>query len=213
MKKNIFSLLFCLIFLHLFAQETPVVEAPKLQVGLINGLTLTKIRTSNSSFETFDSKISYTGGFSAKMKLLPFLGIKASLLYENKGSKYSVSYFGFSFSGKFKFNYINLPIIAYYEHPIGPVKVFAGLGGTFAFMTHANAELNGTSESISDDVNRIDAGLNGELGASYVFLNKFTAEVYFREYFGLLNAINDPSSTSTLKNNSMGLLFGVYYHL
>lgn len=94
-------------------------------------------------------------------------GIEGGLQFIGKGAKYDLG----GAEGKIHLNYLEAPIYATYTYPVGPGRLYGGLGPYFAYGIGGKVEEGGFSAS-SFGVNnggykRFDAGLGIEAGYQY----------------------------------------------
>jgi Outer membrane protein beta-barrel domain len=133
-----------------------------------------------------DSKTGFVAGAFAAYTIIPNLDVQVEGLYSQLGAKQDVD----GSTGKYKFNYINVPVLAKYNVWNG---IYAIAGGQFGYLVSAKTELKGQKEDIKDNAKKTDLGL--VFGGGYETRNGIGAEIRY------LPGMKDISNNSTSIKN------------
>ena len=148
-------------------------------------------------------------GFSAATKVRPGIhlgvyalymineqfGIQPELLFAMQGSRWEIGG-----DGKFKFNYINLPILVRYNIT---EMISIHLGPQFGFLLSAEVEDDGDTEDIKDLIKGMDIG--AATGAEYELPNGLGFGARFVLGFSNIADPEDPDDDVELKNRTFQL--------
>lgn len=207
MKKVLFAAIAVMAFGAVNAQE--------IKFGAKAGLN---IATLNGDVEDAKSLIGAHLGAFAEIKITDKFAFQPELLYSMQGAKseYSESGSGFSsnYEEKYKFGYLNLPLMAKY---FATEKLFIEAGPQIGFLMSAKYEFKETEtfmgdtvtfsgeDDIKDNLKSIDFGFN--FGFGY----EFTQNVFASARYNVgLSDINDQEGSDAKIQNGV-LQFSVGY--
>ncbi len=152
-------------------------HAQQFSYGPKIGLSLSTISAEDNG--TFTSRVGFTAGLMAEIKLSEKFSLQPEALYSMQGAKASNDYFiydnGLEFENVIvKLDYINFPILA--EYYITP-KLSAQFGPQLSLLVNSKLELDFTyeggtqfrSNSIDEQIRDMDFGLSG--GFEYILDN------------------------------------------
>ena len=148
-----------LIFVALLFSVTA--NAQDLNFGVKAGLNLSSI--TGDETDDLSSLTSFHAGVMADISISETFSVQPEIIYSAQGTKYDDSD---GFDGKFKFDYLNIPIMA-------KVEVTEGLsveaGPQIGFLLSAKDEYESASESGEDDVEEFfkSTDIAVGLGVSY----------------------------------------------
>lgn len=191
-------------------------SAQHLSLGAKAGVGLSNI----SNFDSEGGLVKRTpnamvqGGFIMNFMFGDLLGIKAEILFQQKGEVYT----GSTYPAKFRIylNYITLPILVEVSHKFGKITLFGGAGPYVGYAL--NGKVVAINPSSGDetltfgkgDFRRFDTGLCFDLGSGYklgpgnLFLN-------LRFDLGLMDLsqpITKPSGYKTHDTRNFGISAG-----
>lgn len=166
-----------LFFIGLFMTLSYNTYSQQFSYGPKIGLNISTISAEDD--ETFSSRIGFTAGLMAEIKLSDKFSLQPEALYSTQGSKASDDYFQYDNALEFenvivKLDYIHVPILA--EYYITP-GLSAQFGPQISFLVNSKLELDLTyegvtefrSNSIDEQIRDVDFGICG--GFEYVLDN------------------------------------------
>ncbi|TMM58774.1 PorT family protein [Maribacter algarum] len=173
-KHSIFTILFCLLFSLVSAQDFSFGVKGGLNVASVGGGTYT-------GFGGLGSKISFHIGGIAEVPISEKFAVQPELLYSSQGTKWN-----FVGGNNLKLDYVNLPILGKY-YIIEGLSAEAGPVVGFLISTNANKE----------DYNSLDVAF--AIGASY----KLNESIFFslRYNKGLTDINKNAAITVSNQNN------------
>lgn len=135
------------------------------------------------------------------------LGIEINLLYEQKGET-----FGF-YEDVRKYDYLTLPVLLKGIMRNQNIGIFFGIGFGPAILVSSELELNDATTSRITDLSPFTSSMdmNGIAAIGIEILRKVTIEG--RVSFGLLNVIDDLTTTATSHTLTIGILAGVRFDI
>ncbi len=170
------------------AQMSPVSAGIK---GGINFATL-----SSDSDDDFDRLIGGVGGVFIGRDITKNFGLQLEGLYSMRGAKTEDGV------GKFKLNYIDIPVLARFgATSASGIKAFAFTGPQASFNIKAEAEFLDQTQDLEDEVEKFDLGWT--VGAG-VEVNRFTVDA--RYTMGLKNIGKDDDDST--KNRTIAVMVG-----
>jgi hypothetical protein len=177
MKKVIFSSLLAVLFLASCGSVSPKLVAEA-------GANFASVNGDNA--ESFDNRTGINLGVHARTAASDQIDVQAGLSYSQQGADYSES----MFSGKYKLDYLNIPIMARFNVADGFVLQ---AGPQIGFLMSAKDEYDDyEGESVEEDVKEYlkgtDFGIN--LGAGYQFPGGFGIDATYN--LGLTNIADSP---------------------
>jgi hypothetical protein len=131
-------------------------------------------------------------------------------LGQGVGISYGLQYIGKGYKdpggGDIHLNYLEVPLYAMYQYPVGPGAIRAGLGPYFAYGLGGNAEGEKPFGTAADDAGykHFDAGLS--LGGGYEFNMGLSLRVSYD--YGLANTISSGQDITLAKNRTLSLNVG-----
>lgn len=147
-----------IIFLSAFTVIASFTQA-QISYGVKAGVNLTKFSGSDIGDNQF--LVGFAGGGLINYKLADAISLQGELLYSLEGASYKGEG-----SSKIKASYINIPILAQYNHASG---FYAETGPQVGFLISAKQSYNGNSNDIKDDFKKIN--FSWGLGAGYKLTN------------------------------------------
>jgi len=174
MKKVIFMSILVVIALT-SCQSMKMVPELGANVASVNG----------DNAESFDSRTGINVGVHVRSAASDQVDVQAGLSYSQQGADYSES----MFSGKYKLDYLNIPIMARFNVADGFVLQ---AGPQIGFLMSAKDEYDYEGESGEEDVKDFlkgtDFGIN--VGAGYQFSGGFGIDATYN--LGLTNIADSP---------------------
>lgn len=206
---NKFLLFISLTFLGLYTVNAQ--RQGDFQMGLHAGLNLANVSTADGQSNT-SSRISFNVAATGEYYFSESWGIKAKLIYDNKGwSDAFIEDENFNrITTDFRLNYVTLPLLASWH--FGSRKNWYLHFGPYAgFLVSAtDSELN---MDIKEVFSSTDFGIS--LGVGYKFeINRST--ILFIEYdaqSGVTDVFNQNDVGQTIRNGRSSLNFGVLFYL
>lgn len=182
-----------LLILSVLAMSALLTSCATCNYGIRAGATVANI--SGDDTDNLDAKLGLAFGAFTECKIVENFSIQPELLFSSQGAKFTESE---GFDGKFKFNYINLPIMGKLYVSDG---LFVEAGPQFGYLLSAKDEYESASlsgeDDIKDEVKDLDIGANFGLG--YQFDSGFN--IGARYNLGLTN-INDFEGSSDFSNKN-----------
>lgn len=180
-KKSIFTILLCLSFASVSAQDFGFGVKGGINIASIGGGTYTGLAG-------VGSKISFHLGGVAEVPISEKFAVQPELLYSSQGTKWN-----FAGSSNLKLDYVNLPILGKYYIIEG---LSAEAGPLLGFLLSTNAE--------KEDYNSLDVAFS--IGASY----KLNENIFFslRYNKGLTDINKNDAITVSNQNNVFQLSAG-----
>ncbi len=192
-----------LLFISMIGLFALLTSCASVRYGIKAGPTFATITGDDT--DNLDAKVGVFFGGLAEIEVVDMFSIQPELLFSSQGTKYSDSD---GFDGKFKLNYLNLPVMAKVYVSDG---FFLEAGPQLGYLLTAKDEYESPGLSGEDDlkdeglIKDIDVGGNVGLGYQLDSGLNFGA----RYNFGLTN-INDfgDSVDFSQKNSVISLLVG-----
>ncbi|MBZ0202890.1 MAG: PorT family protein [Ignavibacteria bacterium] len=171
----------------------------QLGVGISNTSFEFNKPDTNGSLTSTSSKVGPAIGANLSLNFLGF-GFTTGLLYANKG-------FETSTGTKTNLNYLNIPLLIYFDFNIGPkIRVDGNLGPYFGLL-------------LSQDVNPLykaknfDLGLTGNLQFAYMF-NKYMGVLLGGNYeYGGLNNLGSNETIKKITTSTIKIYTGMKFEL
>ena len=138
MKKILFLLVFTLIGFAIQAQ---------VRFGVKAGVNLTKFSGSDAGDNDF--LLGYAGGGLVNYKLADAVSLQGEVLYSLEGASSKDVEEGINVKTKAKLGYINIPVLAQYNHSSG---FYAETGPQVGILASAKASMSAEGESYSYDM-------------------------------------------------------------
>lgn len=180
-KHSIFTILLCLVFSLVSAQDFSFGVKGGINVASVGGGTYT-------GFGGLGSKISFHLGGVAEVPISEKFAVQPELLYSSQGTKWN-----FVGGSKLKLDYVNLPILGKYYIIEG---LSAEAGPVVGFLLSTNAD--------KEDYNSLDVAF--AIGASY----KLNESIFFslRYNKGITDINKNETITVSNQNNVFQLSAG-----
>lgn len=220
MNIKIYALLTLLISATLSAQTT---EETKTRFALIGGVNFQNLNGKNASGDKLENKtiVGFHAGFNVLIPLVPEFYFQPGLLFSTKGGNSKND----SFSNKYKFSYIEMPLNFVYRAPLGDGFFLLGFGPYVAYgikgkqiSNYNNVEkideikFKNTTE-LNDPINppnfrAFDAGAN--LFAGYEMAGGLFFQLNTQLGLVQINSENKriPNDKTSTKNTGFGLSLG-----
>lgn len=131
--------------------------AQATEVGFQGALNL-----ANMSGDIAENKVllGFGGGVFARFTPAPQFFVQPEVLYMMKGTKWDLEILDETLELKFKFNYIEIPVLFGYQFPMqGSVSPAIYVGPALGILMSADAEADGESEDMKDFTKSTDFGL------------------------------------------------------
>ena len=172
MKRTMLAVIALFATAGAFAQKN-YSESASFQWGPKVGLNISTMTNTDGS----KMKPSVYVGAFAEFRVLDWMGIQPEVLYSRQGLKSNVD----GIEHKYRFNYLNIPILAKFY-------VFDGLsldtGPQFGILLNANDKYKEDGEKIKNDIEGAkNFDISWAIGLSYKFLSHY--DVSFRYNLGL----------------------------
>lgn len=163
--------------------------------GVKGGLNLYNVVNDNDA--KYDTKAGFHVGMLLHFHVAPHFAIQPELLYSAQGAKYNSSIGDINL----KLEYANVPLMFQYMFDNG-FRFEAG--PQIGFLTNANAELNGISADVKDDIKPIDFAIGVGLG----YINPSSGWGVDARYNHGVTNINE---TGSVNSYNRGFQFGLLY--
>lgn len=177
-------------------------QAQDMKFGVKAG---TNFATVGGDANDVNSKIGFHVGGLAEFKFTEQFSLQPELLYSQQGAKREYTDFGIGVEETWKFDYINIPIMAKYYLMEG-LSLHAGPQVGFLISSKYEYESGGDSEEVDgEDEASVDFGLAG--GAEY----ELPMGLFFQaRYYAGLSNVNDADNSDDFKisNNVFSISVG-----
>lgn len=184
MKKLILSAAM-LIAVGFTAKAQDKTATTGFRYGVKAGLNLASLTNSPSDA---NSRVSFHAGVVAEFKIAQNFSIQPELLYSEQGLKYDFEDSGIRYKSTWKFNYLNLPVLAKYYVMEG-LSIEAGPQIGYRLSAKIKAKADGVGSGVvdmKDSTKAIDFGLAG--GVAY----DLPIGVFFQaRYIAGISKVND----------------------
>jgi len=189
---------------YLFMAQSVIAQSTGLEFSAVAGISKSSIVGESESWK---DPVGGMGGVIVTFaKILnESLWFRAELNLSMQGAKWEEENAGMGvISGRVNLLYLNLPVVARYQHESG---FFGELGIQPGFLLSAKDKYEGTSEDYKDYVNAFDFGI--PIGIGYEFKNNLG--VGLRVVPGITNINKDPDGESTAKDRNLVAALRVTY--
>ncbi|MWB95535.1 outer membrane beta-barrel protein [Flavobacterium sp. GA093] len=169
------------------------------EFGIKGGLNMSNLYTDDADDENV--LFGFNAGVYATLPVSDFVAIQPELLFTTRGSELEYNIGGANQVNKYKFNYIELPLLV----RVNLTKNFnIHAGGYASYMVSSKVTGEGTidfeNEFDTDDFNKFDAGLAAGVGLDF---NPISVGVRYN--YGLTTIVKDGDDSSDLKNSNLSL--------
>jgi len=189
MKKNVLIWLITVTALRSEAQ---------LKFGLKAGYNLSTLNyTGIPHLATKKNQSGFNAGILVSIPLSDYFSLQPEALYSAQGTNYQTG----SADGAYHYNYINIPFLLKYKHPIG---LFAETGLQISFLLSAKNIVTGESEDIKSKTYSPDYAWVGGMGYKIPDIN---LSMDIRYNLGLINIAQDAGDLSAIKNSVLQIDF------
>ncbi|MCQ2236059.1 MAG: PorT family protein [Bacteroidales bacterium] len=159
-----------------------VATSAQTRFGVVGGVNINKIRMEE---ESLDPKAGFHFGVMMETNLVGNLYFQPSLVFTQKGAKFSAEEVIFgekvSFEEDYKLNYLQLPVEFSYRMPVGPISLDVIAGPYLAMGLKATVKNEaGESDNLfgeDEGFKRFDAGLRCGIGTH--LLNHLGVSLYY----------------------------------
>jgi hypothetical protein len=177
MNKNILFMFLAIFCFMANAQDEPT-NGSDISFGLKGGLNFAMIAGDDT--DDFDGRIAFHIGAVTEIPISDKFSFQPELLYSSQGDKMSID----GMDIDFKFDYLNLPLLAKYYVAEG---FSLEAGPQIGFLLSSKVEGNGVSIDIKDVIKGIDFGFDFGLGYKLENGINFAA----RYHLGISNIVED----------------------
>lgn len=175
----------------------------QLKYGAKAGLNLANIA---GDMPNTKMKIGFHLGGFAKIPVAESFTVQPELLLSTQGTKTEFSYEGIESDSKLNLTYINIPVMAQYNHESG---FFAETGPQFGFLVSAKSKTDEGKVDAKDGLKTFDMGWG--IGAGYLTKSNFGFNARFN--FGLSNIAKTEEGDGDGKAKNSVIQVGVFYVL
>ncbi|WP_028891910.1 porin family protein [Tenacibaculum sp. 47A_GOM-205m] len=181
-------------------------NAQDVKFGVKAGLNLASLNGNKDFTENFDSRTSFHLGAMAEISISDKFSFQPELLYSAQGGS-NDDFAGSGADVTFKMDYIAVPLMAKY-YVVEGFSLEAGPQLAFRTTSEMKAEANGqeSTESLKDETNGFDFGLNFGLGYKLSNGLNFGA----RYNLGLTDIAKD-NEEDAIKNGVFQLSVGYFF--
>jgi hypothetical protein len=172
-----------------------------VQVGLDFANTkfdLNKIDSTTSGLNSTTSKVGPAAGVILSVDFLGF-GFTTGLLYSSKG-------FQQSNGTNFNLNFINIPLLFYFDIDIGKVIIDGNVGPYFGLLMS-------TDNSPIYSIKKFDFGLTGNVQGAYMISKYIGPLLGVKFEYGGLNNLGNNESINSIRTTSFFVYTGVKFVL
>ncbi|PTM09939.1 MAG: hypothetical protein DA407_04710 [Bacteroidetes bacterium] len=175
MKKVIFICVICILTVLSCAAPMKIVPEAGMNFASVNG----------DNAESFDNRTGINVGVHVRTAATDQIDVQAGLSYSQQGADYGDD----MYTGKYKLDYLNVPVMARFNVADGFI-LQAGPQIGFLMSAKDEYEFDGDSgeEDVKDYLKNIDFGIN--LGAGYQFSGGFGIDATYN--LGLTNIADSP---------------------
>lgn len=209
-KLLLLSIVTLLSFTGAFSQEKGSVE-----LGIGAGLNLSNI-SNLSNNQSADLKVGFNANASGEYFFSDRWGIKAKLVFDQKGWKANTSITDSSgnFSGNqdiaFMVDYLTLPIMANW-HFGSNRNWYLNFGPYFGFIL--NAEDDFFKQDLTDGLESFDIGLSLGIGYKFDIAENTKMFIEYDGQSGFVDTVKDNTTGSTVRNVRSAFNVGVLFNL
>ncbi len=176
-------------------------QAQTTSFGLKGGITSANVKEKFGGMSlSYSSKIGFYAGAFADIGVSENFGVQPELFYSSLGAKQKGTDGGPDAS--LDFGYINLPILAKYNHS----GFSAFLGPQIGYLVSAKSKSGGESEDIKDQIKSTD--FSGVIGAGYTLTNGFGFDARYQIGFSNISK-DDGDNNGSVKNSAF--MIGIHY--
>lgn len=143
------------------------------QFGLKAGVNLNHLNVSNGPGSSFSSKPGFTIGATVDLKVSDNFYIQPELNY----SYLALDEKDNQLTAKWKYGYINVPVLLKYKFNQSPVSIY--VGPQLGFLTDASSTLNSNKSNIEDELANTD--FSGIAGIDYKLTNGLRFDLRFQQ--------------------------------
>lgn len=128
--------------------------------GIKGGALFATVPDFSEIGEEMDHRLGITGGAFLTLSILPGLAIQPEAIFTQKGATASLPGGDFSL----KLDYLDIPVLARLSFGAAGFKVYGFAGPSFNVRIKAEAEYDGDTTDISDDVKKSDVSFVAGIG-------------------------------------------------
>jgi len=217
-KLCIFVVMGILVLILLLPNSASAYE---IKGGLKIGLNMANIHGKDvKEFEqvvggNWESKLVFCGGGYITLTLTEMIAIQAEVLYTQKGAKYDMTWYDETYSAKFNFSYLEIPVLAKILIPTqSSFKPSLFAGPALALKLSGKAKSEYAGESYEEDVEAMKGtdfgfilGAGIDFGLGGVIKGKITVDVRYN--LGLTTISKKVEGESTdIKNGVFSFMIG-----
>lgn len=180
-----------------------IAEVP---IGLKAGVTVGLTESKASSEKTTQNRTGAEGGVVAEIPFFGSIHLQSELLLSQAG--YTDG------NTTFKYNYVKLPVLLKYRHPLNDQFSLVGMAGpSLGFRTDAKSEVGEVSTDLKSSTKSTIAGFDIGLGTEYSFSSKMGFFVNARYSMQLNNLDTTIGATTATKLRQLSFLTGFLFSI
>lgn len=182
--------------------------------GVKAGLNLASI--TGDETDGIDSRTSFHIGVIAEFEISDKFSFQPELVYSSQGAKYSYSEIDYSMEGKYKLDYLNIPLMAKYYVAEGfSIEAGPQIGILLSAKDDWEAIFEGVTESGTDDLEDIGVVKDIDFGLNFGVGYKLDNGINFGARYNLgLSNLNDESAYDedfTWNNSVIQISVGYFF--
>lgn len=192
-----------IIVLSVFTLTAFTMQA-QLRYGIKAGANFSTFSGSDAKMEGISPKYKagFAGGALVNVQLSELFSLQPEVLYSMEGATYKEG----GQSMNFNINYINIPVLAQYNHASG---FYAETGPQFGILGSAKISSEGNSYSVKDNIKKIS--FSWGLGAGYKLSNGLGIGARYNLGLTKIDSAEEGGETSNIKVG--GFHVGLFYTL
>lgn len=214
------------IFLLLLCSNVQLFSQYKIEIGAEGSINRSSLRGNDFLALYHEPAIAYSGGLTFQYNFSKLIALRTGIAFERKssvvpkGSYFDPTVIGTSYSERFNFDYLTLPVLL--RATFGrKVRFFTNAGPFLAYLLKQNSVIDDpdiiASNRETDNTkyyNRYDFGISFGAGAQFPLRERFALSLEIRNNLGLVDISEVPVvKNGTIKTNSTQLLLGIVYKL
>jgi hypothetical protein len=172
----------------------------QVKIGVKTGYNLSTLQYSGVLYLNNKSNLSgFNAGILVSIPLSSYFSLQPEIVYSAQGTNYQIA----NADAAYHYNYLNIPILLKYQHPIG---LFAETGVQISFPLSAKNIVAGKSEDIMSKTYSPDYAWVSGLGYK---VPKINLSIDIRYNLGLINIAHQDAGDVNIKNSVFQI--GLFY--